>query len=431
MSLKLIWILRASGIALCIAMIWWLLWVDTQRLDMVQATDFANSCYVAGTIAHSGNLQQLYPSMSATSYVGSSFPAMAHKLLSTLPAGSYPVWQYSPLNAFWFSYFSVFGVATALIIWQVMNGAATVAIAAMMAKSFRLKIFDAFLFCFCFTPWFMMIKFGQQGLIFGVLPLCIGYWLALKNRSILSGLSLSITFLNPKYLIIAGLFSAIVFWRDKKVLPSLFLGVAIWVAVLFLSAPQMVLPWLHGLKLAEQYFFDPHLLHQTFIYSSLPALSILNLPIEFRDAAKIVCYGAAALVAGLTLLIGFSASKKFEKQPFLLMALSLSFLSMPVVEPHLLFYDLSGAAIGLLGLWTLSKYEMPILGGVSAMLWLAINSYFLIFAFQLLKPQPLVFVLILTGAYLQVLRFLMITMRTMQAPAPESAKESTEDSTGA
>ena len=178
MSFYLILALRASAVLLCASMIWWLLWVDFHRLDLVEATDFANSCYVAGKIAQSGNLQLLYPSMTATSYVGSSFPAMAHDLLGALPVGSYPVWQYSPLNAFLFSYLSYFNVDTALLIWQILNGAATVAIAAMMSKSFRLKILDAFLFCFCFAPWFMMIKFGQQGLIFGVLPLCLSFRLA-------------------------------------------------------------------------------------------------------------------------------------------------------------------------------------------------------------------------------------------------------------
>ncbi len=86
------------------------------------------------------------------------------------------------------------------------------------------------------------------------------------------------------------------------------------------------------------------------------------------------------------------------KQQFFLLALTLSFLSMPVIEPHLLFYDLSGAAIGLLGLWKLSKPEMPNLGGISILLWLSISAYFMIFAFQLLKPEPMVFVVILTIA---------------------------------
>ncbi|MBA3856882.1 MAG: hypothetical protein C0507_08230 [Cyanobacteria bacterium PR.3.49] len=407
MNIKLVWIVRASAIVLCTAMIWWLLWVDFHRRDLVEATDFANSCYVAGKIATSGNVQLLYPEMSAKTYVGSSFPAIAHETLSTLPSGSYPVWQYSPLNAFLFSYLSNFSVDTALLIWQVLNGLATVAIAFMVAKPLRLRVLDAFLFCFCFAPWFMMIKFGQQGLIFGVLPLCLGFWFAGKNRSVLAGLCLSITFLNPKYLIIAGLFAAISFWRNKKILPGLILGVAFWIVFLYLAAPHMMLPWLHGLKLAELYFFDPHLLHRTFIYTSLPALSILNLPVEFREVAKIVCYSAAGVVGAATLWVGLRASKQLQRSKFYLLALSLSFLAMPVIEPHLLFYDLSGAAIGLLGIWQLSKSKMPNLGGVSAMLWVAITGYFLIFAFHLLQPQPMVFVLILSAAYLQILRFLL------------------------
>jgi len=388
-----------------------MLWVDFQRKDLVEATDFANSCYVAGKIAQSGDVSLLYPALSATDYIHSKFPEIAHQLLSTLPAGSHPVWQYSPLNAFLFSYLSFFNVETALLIWQILNGCATLAIAFLLAKSFKIRILDAFLFCFSFAPWFMMIKFGQQGIIFGILPLCLGYWFAQRNRSVLSGLCLSITFLNPKYMLVAGLFATILFCRNRRVLPGFLMGVAFWITILLLSTPQMVGPWLHGLRLAELYFFDPHLLHRTFIYTSLPALSILNSPIESRDAAKVFCYAVAGVVGAVTLFIGMKASKRMTKQQFLLLALTLSFLSMPVLEPHLLFYDLAGAAIGLLGLWKLSKPEIPNFGGISILLWLTISSYFMIFAFKLLKPEPMVFVVILTIAYIQILRSLITFLR--------------------
>lgn len=404
MSVKLISSLRALAVLLCTAMIWWLLWVDFHSQQLVEATDFANSYFVAGKIALSGNIALLYPVLSATDYIDSRFPQIAHQLLSTLPGGSYPVWQYSPLNAFLFSYLSIFRVETALLIWQILNGCATVLIAFLLAKSFKIRVLDTFLFCFCFAPWFMMIKFGQQGLIFGILPLCLGFWFAQRNRSIFAGLCLSLTFLNPKYMLVAGLFAAILFCRNRKVLPGFLMGVVFWITLLLISTPQMVLPWLHGLKLPEQYFFDPHLLHRTFMYTSLPALSILNLPFEFRDAAKLVCYAAAILIGLATLVIGMRASKRMPKQQFLLLALTLSFLAMPVIQPHLLFYDLAGAAIGVLGLWKLSKLEMPNLSSVSILMWATISCYFLIFAFTLVKPEPLIFVLILAGAYFQVLR---------------------------
>ncbi|MBA3995472.1 MAG: hypothetical protein C0469_18290 [Cyanobacteria bacterium DS2.3.42] len=392
-------------------MIWWMLWVDFQRQDLVEATDFANSCYVAGKIALSGNVALLYPSLSATNYIHSRFPEIAHQLLSTLPTGSNPVWQYSPLNAFLFSYLAFFNVETALLIWQILNGCATVAIAFLLAKSFKIRVLDAFLFCFSFAPWFMMIKFGQQGIIFGVLPLCLGYWFAQRNRSVLAGLCLSITFLNPKYMLVAGLFAVIVFCRNRRVLPGFLMGVTFWITILLLSTPEMVAPWLHGLKLAELYFFDPHFLHRTFIYSSLPALSILNLPFEFRIAAKALCYAAAGVVGVATFLVALKVSKRMPKQQFLLLALTLSFLSMPVIEPHLLFYDLAGAAIGMLGLWKLREAGMPNLGGISILLWLTISCYFMIFAFQFFKPDPMVFVVVLTVAYIQILRSLIAYWR--------------------
>ncbi len=54
---NLIWPLRAFAVLLCTSMIWWMLWVDFQRQDLARGTtDFANSCYVAGTIAQSGNI---------------------------------------------------------------------------------------------------------------------------------------------------------------------------------------------------------------------------------------------------------------------------------------------------------------------------------------------------------------------------------------
>ncbi len=97
------------------------------------------------------------------------------------------------------------------------------------------------------------------------------------------------TFWNPKYMLVAGLLAAIVFCRNRKVLPGFLMGVAFWMSIVVFSAPRdggAVASWFEACR--TSYFFDPHLLHRTFIYTSLPALSILNMPFELRDAAKAV-----------------------------------------------------------------------------------------------------------------------------------------------
>ncbi len=90
--------------------------MDFQRQDLVEATDFANSCYIAGTIAQSGNISQLYPAITATDYIHSRFPEVAHQLLSTLPVGRILSGNILRSMHFCFPHQSSFSVETALLI---------------------------------------------------------------------------------------------------------------------------------------------------------------------------------------------------------------------------------------------------------------------------------------------------------------------------
>ncbi len=397
---------RALGMIVASLILGWLFWVDLFRSDFVQMTDFANSCYVAGKIACSGQFDQLYPSLSATNYIQCQFPAIAHKLLPLIAVGSFPVWQYSPLNALVFVPFAKLSIENSLLAWQVLNILGTVLIAVLLAKPLKMKSLDVFLFCITFAPWFMMLKFGQQGILFGILPVCLGLALLLRNRPVLAGLALSLTFLNPKYLVISCLFAGLLFATNKKTALSLGCGVFFLLAItIMVSSWSTFLCWVHSLKLAELYLFDPHLLHRTFIYTSLPALAILNSPIEIRDVAKIVCYAAAALIAGTTVAIGFRSTSQQDPRQRLMLGFALMFCIMPVVEPHLLFYDLAGVVLSVLTLFYFKeKLQMPELGAIAITLWLAVNAYFLVFVLNAVKPEPMIFVLILSGIYVQLLK---------------------------
>lgn len=396
--------MRVGALLISLAMIIWLVWVDVTQPRMVQMTDFANSCYVAGRIVDTGLIAKLYPTLLESNYLHCDFPKIAHQILPLLPDGSHPVWQYSHLNALFFAPFSKLSIDLALFSWQSLNWGTTIILAIILSKVFKLKAFDMGLLLFSFAPLFMMSKFGQQGLFFGILPLGLGLICLVQKQQLLGGLALSCTFLNPKYLLVAGMFFAITSLNNAKVFAGFTIGLIFWILLMITTSAPSINLWLHALHLAELYFFDPHLVHKTFIYTSLPALAILNCPAEWRSGAKIIFYCFSALTALSTWLIARALIKQMGTREFHILALSLALLSMPITQPHLLFYDLSGMIVGILGLWQIRvELKIPNLGVLLITLWVCITGYFAIFAFNLAEPNPLLFIFTLTWLYFQIL----------------------------
>lgn len=406
MKIKPVWIAAA---ALAAAMLCWLVNVDLSCPELAQRTDFLNSCYVSGVLASKGNFAALYPALNATSFTDCDFAHDAHTLMPLLPGTSCPAWQYPPLNAQLYSLFVGMPPSTALLVWQALNVVALAAVVYFMSRTTRKPWPTVASLLVLFLPVFVTMKMGQQGIMLGILPLAVAYFLIHRKRFFAGGLIAGITFLNLKYWLAAGFLAACLARLNWRMAAGLAVGTAVVVGVMLLAAPPAVSQcWLHAVKLAEEYFYDPHLSHNIYLYISAPALLLLAVPPAIRETCKLVVYGIAGLVIFASLFAAFRLCRSSiaqEEKVNLMFAMTMYI--MPVVEPHLLYYDLMGIMLANIAIWDLDfKYELQseirIALSVSAV---AINVYYVCLAVMQQSPfPPAILVILLASHYFRMVK---------------------------
>lgn len=389
-------------------MLWWLLDVDLRKPALAQRTDFLNCFYVAGIIASRGSLHELYPPLTADSQVGFDFARVAHSLLPYLPASSQPCWQYPPIDAQFLSLFAGLPSSTALLAWQIVSMCALSAIVYFLSHSAKVHwciVLSLFIF---FFPFFQTLKFGQQGIVLGLFPICAAFYLLHHKKPFIAGLIASLTLLTLKFLVLAGLISLVLVRIERRMLIGLITGCSLLLGFMLVSIPvETCLQWLHNIHLSEKYFFEPHFVHNLSLYISLPALLILHFPIEFRTLGKVLFYILAFVILVITMLIQWrSTNSTSTLEQKLRIVFALGFYLMPMVLPHLLYYDLAGIMVANILIWEISAPYIVIqkLRAIAMTSTLVIDAYFIGFAVLNSNAfSPLMFTLILSVIYSQLL----------------------------
>jgi len=398
----------AASFLLGLSMLWWLVDVDLTKPALAQRTDFLNAFYIAGIIMARGSFHELYPPLEADSQVGFEFAKVAHSLLPYLPASSQPCWQYPPIDAQFLSLFAGLPSSTALLAWQILSVSAigaSVFFVSQFAKVHWVIVSSLFII---FLPFFQTLKFGQQGIILGLFPLCAALYLLSKDKPFIAGLVASTTFLTLKFLVIAGLISLVLLPIQRRMLLGLAAGCFILVGFMLATVPFLTcLQWLHNIQLSEKYFFEPHFYHNLSLYISLPALLILHFPIELRTFGKVVFYLFAAVILVFTLLVQLRVTRSsLPLQQKLGIVFALSFYMMPMTLPHLLYYDLAGIMVANILLLNISA---PIaisqrLRAISVTSTVVVDFYFISFAVLNSSAfHPLMFALVMCVIFGQLL----------------------------
>lgn len=390
------------------SMVWWLVDVDLTKPALAQRTDFLNAFYIAGAIMARGSLHELYPPLEADSQVDFEFAKVAHSLLPYLPVNSQPCWQYPPIDAQFLSLFAGLPSSTALLTWQILSIAAigaSVFFVSRFAKVHWAIVSSLFII---FLPFFQTLKFGQQGILFGLFPLCAALYLLGRDKPFIAGLVVSLTFLTLKFLVIAGLISLALLPNQRRMLIGLATGCFILVGFMLATVPFLTcLQWLHNIQLSEKYFFEPHFYHNLSLYVSFPALLILHFPIEFRTFGKILFYLLAVTILAVTMFIQWRLmNSKLPLEQKLRIVFASAFYVMPVILPHLLYYDLAGIMVANILLWDVQPSSLisQKLRAAAITSTLAIDAYFICFAvLNNSSFHPLIFSSVLTLVYLQLL----------------------------
>lgn len=390
------------------SMLWWLLDVDLTKPALAQRTDFLNCFYVAGTIALRGSFHELYPPLTADSQVGFDFARVAHSLLPYLPASSQPCWQYPPLDAQFLSMFAGLPSSTALLAWQIVSLCALSAVVYFLSQFSKIHWCVVVSLFIVFLPFFQTLKFGQQGIVLGLFPLCAALFLLHHQKPFIAGLIASLTLLTLKFLVLAGLISLVLVRTERRLLMGLVAGCSILLGFMLVSIPvETCLQWLHNIHLSEKYFFEPHFVHSLSLYISLPALLILHFPIELRIFGKVFFYVLALGILAITMLIQWRSANSIQTlDQKLRIAFALGFYLMPMVQPHFLYYDLAGIMVANILIWDVSaSYAISQkLRAIAITSTLVIDAYFI--AFAVLNSNafpPLMFTLVLSVIFSQLL----------------------------
>lgn len=383
------------------------IYTDFAMPSTVVISDYLMTFFTAGWIADHGQWQILYPQPGASTFHGEPFDLKAHQLLSLLPDHSVAEYMYMPLSAWVFAPLSRLAPNFSLFAFQVISLALMFASSLLVLGKNR-QALSAAVALLVFLPVFLTLWIGQVGILFGLLPISLGFYLLHKDRDFLAGLSFSLLFLKPQMLIPAGfLMAGRVF--EKKIYSLL--GFACGTGALFalnytLFGRSLCLSWLDCLKLSDRIYSDPAMGVPVRLATSLPRAILLSLPVTVHGTYKPLLYAMAAILAIAGLLVLWKLkSSGLKSTGKLRCALVLGSLALPCVVPHLFIYDLcvlSPIWLVVLGSDMLDPDNLPLrrVRLACLVLFAAINLYCLVLVALTALCQPLLLVAVMLIVYL-------------------------------
>jgi hypothetical protein len=313
--------------------------------NLVQSSDFLFTFYLAGQLLAAGRPLDIYADPAAANLLNSAFNAYAHKVFGNLPASLTACYMYPPLTALVFVPFGYLAATMSLLAWQGLSILAlclcTYLLAGRTSKGWPNLLAGAILF----FPIMQTLVIGQLGIVLGLLPLSIGYWLLLRGRQLLAGCVLSFLFLKPQFFPVALLVSlALALAGRIRCLAAFTIGTILLVLLnLQLFGAPVFESWLCTLKMANLIYTNPQYTAPNHLLSCLCPAVLQLLPFDMRLTAKMIFYPISAIIALHALLtcrriIKAAGNRYVEAIPFVFV---LSILVLPLVMPYLLYYDLS------------------------------------------------------------------------------------------
>lgn len=414
----LIFLATAFTLASCILLLDSNLFSEREKF---QESDFVMTFYVAGDLAAKGRYTELYPSPESRSFIDSPFDKAAHALLPHLPRTTTGAYMYIPLVAGLFVPFSWLDPNSAMLVWQVFSVLALAASAFLLAQIIQAKPSDIFFLSFLFAPVFLTLWAGQLGLAFGLLPLCFGYFLMLREKPLFAGVVWSLLLLKPQFFFPAA-FVAIVCAGTQRFRPliGMVLGV---VALLFLTVALFSWPttlqWLTSHRVSDVYFFSGLQGIPSHLLTGLPANLMVLFSVPVREIVKLPLYTAAAAAWLYGVWFCLRLKKAQASAPCQIsIALTVGVILASLTLPHLLYYDLCVLLpAGVLLLAKNSPLRIPGAHSVGVMGWSAITLFFpLLLGFAYTTILPLVLELIILLLFLALLMRLTEQMNRTTCP---------------
>ncbi|MBM2804724.1 MAG: hypothetical protein HW419_2617 [Deltaproteobacteria bacterium] len=380
----------------------------SQRREF-QESDYIMTFYVAGHLAAGGRADELYPNPDARSFVDSPFDRAAHALLPNLHKQSTGAYMYIPLVAGVFAPLSFIDPNWSLLVWQVLSVLALGACCYLLSHVTQVTSHDMFFLSFLFAPIFLTLWAGQLGLTFGLLPLCVGYVLVLKQREFIGGLVWSLLLLKPQFFLAAAFVAiTLALMRRHRAFFGMTIGVLALIGLtILIFGIGPTTQWLVSHRVSDATYSSGLQGIPSHLITGLPANLMILFPVEQRAAVKLPLYAAAAVLWIFGLWFCFKLGKSHEDQArhiSLSLVIGLFFSSLTL--PHLLYYDLCLLLpVGVL----LIARNGPLSGHIQSR-WMAIFGWIvisvflpLLLAFAKNKVLPLVLEIILSSLLIALL----------------------------
>ncbi|HET8671988.1 MAG TPA: glycosyltransferase 87 family protein, partial [Candidatus Saccharimonadales bacterium] len=272
------------------------------------------------------------------------------------------------------------------------------------------KTSDAFFLSFLYAPVFLTLWAGQLGLGLGLLPLCAGYFLVLRQRPLAGGLVWSLLLLKPQYFLAAGFVALTCALRRRfRTLIGIMLGLTVLVALTILTfSPSVTLQWLLSHKVSDAYFFEGLQGIPSHLLTGLPANLLVLFPVNDRRAVKLPIYAGAAALWLLGLWFCMKAKwSQLEDSARVSLTFVIGLILSSLTLPHLLYYDL--CVLLPVGFLLLAHNEpLPAETGlrtIAVLGWITVSGFLpLLLVFNRQKWLPLILELILLVLFLLLLR---------------------------
>lgn len=366
--------------------------------------------YLAGKLVLTGQANDMYPPLSATNLIDTPFNHYAHNILTALDPRSTAIYMYSPLTAMALAPFGALDPKWAMVAWQSLCALSLLVAALLMHRVTGRSAWSLFFASILFLPVFHTVLIGHLGIVMGILPLALAFFLLHKDKQFLSGLAFSLLLLKPQFLPAAMLIcgALALTGRFAASLGLVSGAVALTALTYLVFGGDIIKAWLSSFRLSDTIFSDPRYNYPHYLVTSMPGAIVQSLPMAARSTAKLITYGLAFFV-GLHAL--FMSRQLLIKHGGLKNTLPIlgviSLLVLPVVLPHFLSYDL--CIMSLAGMFIFGQHwpSMDRVLRTHALLgWLACNAYLITWMFTGIKAEPLVLVAILTFLYARIMQFL-------------------------
>ncbi|MGE5219725.1 MAG: glycosyltransferase family 87 protein [Chloroflexota bacterium] len=311
--------------------------------ESFQESDFIMTFYVAGHLAAHDRSAELYPQADLQSFTDTPFDRAAHALLPQLPKNTTGAFMYTPLIAAFFAPFSYLDPNLALFFWQAISVLALGLCSQILSRATGTKASELFFLSFLYLPVFLTLWAGQLGLVFGLLPLCLGYLLLLREMPLAAGLAWSLLLLKPQFFLVAAFVAIVSALRQRyRIVFGLVLGLAaLMIVTIAMFSLPVTIQWLVSHRVSEAYFFSGKQGIPAHLLTGLPANILVLLPIDQRSGLKLPLYAAAAAMWLFGIWFCFRLSKLGMDESLQISSTFVIGLGLAsLTSPHLLYYDL-------------------------------------------------------------------------------------------